>query len=609
MISGEVLDRFTKAAPASAKPESSGGFDIGGYLKFHNFEISRTKPWGSQPDGMIYELATCPFDPAHVNGSATFTLAGGMPGFRCHHNGCNGRNIKDVLARYPAPKRVASNAGWGKPEPLHDELPPVPPLSKELLPVSLRQFAADISYRMQVPIDFPAAALILSLAGAVNRRATIQPKANDSGWIVVPNLWGGIVAPPGCLKSPVIQTATRPLNQIQSEWHKEFDIANADYSQVREEDELRHSAWKEDYKKATKSGRSGPERPFTYAIEPVLRRVIVNDATFEMLHQIMSENPAGILVVRDELTGWLSQLDRAGREGERAFCLQAWNGDTGHDIDRIGRGTIHVEACCMSLMGGIQPGRLRSYLSDAIKDGPGNDGLMQRFQILVWPDIDPKWQYVDVCPDPILAAGTEGIFSRLISLDAASPLRFRFSPEAQELFVQWIGELEAKIRGADLHPALVAHLSKYRSLMPSLALLFELADLACFEGFDGLRSATPHAVVTLEHAIQAAEWCDYLESHAQRVYSCAVSPQLRGARELLSHIKKKRLRSRDGGFDWFSARDVYTKGWTGLDNPDAVRAAAAVLEDAAWVRSTRSDTGASGGRPSIRYEVNPEIWK
>jgi Protein of unknown function (DUF3987) len=80
----------------------------------------------------------------------------------------------------------------------------------------------------------------------------------------------------------------------------------------------------------------------------------------------MSENPAGIFVIRDELTGWWSALERAGREGERAFCLQAWNGDTGHTIDRIGRGTIHVPACCMSMLGGIQPGRLKSYLVDAL---------------------------------------------------------------------------------------------------------------------------------------------------------------------------------------------------------------------------------------------------
>ena len=49
----------------------------------------------------------------------------------------------------------------------------------------------------------------------MNRRAIIQPKANDTGWVVVPNLWGGIIAPPGFMKSPVIQAATRPLNQIQ----------------------------------------------------------------------------------------------------------------------------------------------------------------------------------------------------------------------------------------------------------------------------------------------------------------------------------------------------------------------------------------------------------
>ena len=50
--------------------------------------------------------------------------------------------------------------------------------------------------RMQVPMDYPAAVMVLCLAGAVNRRARIQPKANDSGWLIVPNLWGGIIAPP-----------------------------------------------------------------------------------------------------------------------------------------------------------------------------------------------------------------------------------------------------------------------------------------------------------------------------------------------------------------------------------------------------------------------------
>ena len=39
---------------------------------------------------------------------------------------------------------------------------------------------------------------------------------------------------------------------------------------------------------------------------------------------------------------------------------------------------------------------------------------------------------------------------------------------------------------------------------------------------------------------QAAAWCEYLESHAQRVYSCVVTPQLRAARELAEKIKKRK---------------------------------------------------------------------
>ena len=283
-------------------------------------------------------------------------------------------------------------ADWPSPLPLLSELPPVQSLSGELLPSSFRPLIRDIAERMQVPLDYPAVVLLLCLAGVVSRRAVIQPKARDASWAVVPNLWGGIIAPPGFMKSPVIQAASRPLNQIQSQWHQEQAEALRRYAVEKEEYELRRSAWREEYKAKAKAGKPAPERPTDEPKEPVLRRLIVNDATFEALHQTMSENPAGILVLRDELTGWLAMLDRSGREGERAFCLQAWNGDTGHTIDRIGRGSIHVEACCMSMIGGIQPGRLRSYLADALHDGPSDDGLIQRFQLLVWPDPNRGWE-------------------------------------------------------------------------------------------------------------------------------------------------------------------------------------------------------------------------
>jgi putative DNA primase/helicase len=455
----------------------------------------------------------------------------------------------------------------------------------------------DVTERMQVPMDYPAVVLVLCLAGVVNRRAVIQPKANDTGWLIVPNLWGGIIAPPGFLKSPVIQNATRVLNQIQTDWRHEYEEALKNYAREKEEYELRHAAWKDQYKANTKKGTPGPDRPGKHPEEPKLRRLIVNDATFEALHRTMSENPAGIFVIRDELTGWWSTLDRAGREGERAFCLQAWNGDTGHTIDRIGRGTIHVEACCMSMLGGIQPGRLRSYLVDALEDGPSNDGLIQRFQLLVWPNTESEWRYVDRPPDTASGQQAALVFRKLVELDPESPKRFHFTPEAQELFIDWLTEVEAKVRGDELHPALVSHLSKYRSLMPSLALLFELADWAAGNGGAD--------TVSVGHAKRAAAWCEYLESHARRVYSCVVTPQLRAARELAAKIKKRKV----GADGFFSCRDVYQKGWSGLGTPETARSAVEILEDARWVQEVSGESGPLGGRPPNRYAVNPRLWE
>jgi putative DNA primase/helicase len=478
---------------------------------------------------------------------------------------------------------------WPEPEPLGGELPPVPAFDTQLLPSAFRPLVEDTAERMQVPLDFPAVVSVLCLAGVTNRRATIQPKAVDTSWIVVPNLWGGIIAPPGLMKSPVISAVTQPLSRIESLWRAEHESAMNDFRQQQEEAELRQAVWREQFKAAQKKpGKDAPIRPDDSIAEPVCARLITQDATVEKLHELLRDNPAGLLVIRDELSGWLATLDKPGREGERGFFLSAWNGDTGYTVDRIGRGSVHVDACCVSMLGGIQPARLRSYLADALHDGPLNDGLLQRFQVLVYPDIPQHWRYVDRVPHWEAISNAQGIFHRLAHLDTAQPLRFRFDGDAQALFVAWLAELEGKLRGVGLHPALVSHLAKYRKLMPSLALLFELAD-------GGIET------VSLTHAQQSAAWCDYLESHARRVYAMIISPERQAVAELGRHLADGWKR-KEG---MFTVRDVYRNEWSGLATPDAVRRVLPLLEDAGWVRQAESDV--SKGRPSELYVVNPKL--
>ena len=380
----------------------------------------------------------------------------------------------------PASSTVAGpEEDWPDPLPLAGDMPAVESLAADMLPTSFRALAADIADRMQVPIDYPGAAMVVTLAGAVNRRAAIQPKARDSGWIVTPNLWGAVVGRPGYKKSPVLEAITGPLRAIQTEWFLKHEAATAEHERAREVHALKINAWKQLATAALKEGKRVPDRPPDSAADPECKRLIVTDATAEALHKVLSKNPAGVLVLRDELTGWLTQLDKSGRECERAFCLEAWNGTSGFTMDRVERGIVHAEYVCMSLLGGIQPGRLRSYLTDALADGPGDDGLIQRFQVMVWPDLPSGWELVDRKPDSEAERTAGQVLRRLVNLPASTPpMLFRFAPDAQELFNEWYGELQLRLRGGTLHEALAAHLSKYASLMPSLALLFEMADQA-----------------------------------------------------------------------------------------------------------------------------------
>lgn len=223
-----------------------------------------------------------------------------------------------------------------------------------------------------------------------------------------------------------------------------------------------------------------------------------------------------------------------------------------------------------------------------------HDGLFQRFQVLVYPDVLKEWRYVDRAGNQAAESAARQIYHRLALMDVDLPIHLRFSPEAQELFVAWLTELEGKVRTFGMHPALVSHLAKYRSLMPSLAALFELADA------DGETDA-----ISLEHVKQAAAWCEYLETHARRIYSMNISPERQAAAELGGRILAGWKRSEG----LFTLRDVYRNEWRGLSTVEAVRPVLLILEDAGWIRPVLAEQKTTGGRSSELYAINPRIWR
>jgi len=499
---------------------------------------------------------------------------------------------------------------WEGPVPLPEGLPSAAPLEPTMLPEPLRGWIVDVSERMQIPPDFAAAGAVVVAGSLVGRRVGIHPKRHDD-WLVVPNLWGAVVGRPSLMKSPALAEVMKPLARLVAEAYEEYQEARLAYESDVMVAEATKAALKDELKKAAREAtRSGDRSKLTEIAsrsqdaevpeEPLLKRYKTEDATVEKISEILLENPRGILVHRDELSGWLRNLDKQGREGDRSFYLEAWNGTGTFDVDRIGRGSLHISALCLSILGSIQPGPLSSYVYQATQGEKSDDGLLQRFQLLVWPDPLPTWRNVDRWPDVEAKNRAYEVFRRLDALnpedfgasgeDEEGMLAVRFTDDAQEIFDQWRDELEVGLRSTELPPALESHLAKYRSLMPSLALNFQLIEFV-----DGIGEG---GAVGIRPALQAAAWCTYLETHARRLYSSAENPAMEGARALLERIRKGEVSDGD------STRSVYRRHWAKLSTPEEVNSACGVLEEFGWLRIEVIKTG---GRSTSRLRLHRSL--
>lgn len=514
------------------------------------------------------------------------------------HPGATAADVWALPAVEAEPPGNEPGADWPDPEPLPDARLSVPAFDLALLPEALRPWIADIAERMQAPPDFPAIGAMVSLAAVVGRRIGIRPKQRDD-WTVVPNLWGAIVGRPGVLKTPALTEAMRPLERLAAQARESHAAAMQKHGAQAELTKARREILRAELR-AKKDRRADAailadlQALAGQGAEPVEVRYLTNDPTVEKLGELLAANPAGVLVFRDELTGWLRSLDREGREGDRSFYLEAWNGTGAYTYDRIGRGTLHIEAATVSVLGGIQPGPLAAYVREAAGDGRGADGLLQRFQLLAWPDDPADWRNVDRWPDTDAKNAAFEVFERMAGLD---PLAvggrdddglpyLRFDPAAQEAFDEWRQDLEVRLRNGEPE-AIEAHLSKYRSLVPSLALLCHLAD-------------QPHGgPVTLTAMLRAADWCEYLEAHARRLYAQGLGADYSAAHALAARIRRGDVP------DGSTPRDIYRSGWANLDK-DATYRGLEALADCGWLSLEDVPTGKGGGRPSAVIRLNPK---
>jgi putative DNA primase/helicase len=209
---------------------------------------------------------------------------------------------------------------------------------------------------------------------------------------------------------------------------------------------------------------------------------------------------------------------------------------------------------------------------------------------MVYPDVSPYWKEVDRSPDGVARATVNKLAERLDNLnpvdigadaDIYGGVPFlRFDDAAQALFSEWRAALEHRLRSGEEHPAIVSHLSKYRKLIPSLALINHLCDAT-------------QGPVSEAALLRAIAYGEYLETHARRIYSYATRPDIEAAKTLLKRLASGKLP------DVFKARDLSQKGWAGLESPKKAQSAIDLLLE--YRHLIAEEVTTTGGRPTTHY--------
>jgi len=316
------------------------------------------------------------------------------------------------------------------------------------LPPNLQQFVEASASAMGAPPDYVALSTLVAVGVSIGTARTIVLKV---GWEERPNLYAALVGDPGSLKSPSLGAALHP---------------------VRMHDQM------------YTDGRSW-----------------TSDATVEGLGGLLAENPGGLVLCRDELSGWIRSMNmyKGGKGADREFFLSTWTSEP-ITIDRKSCPPIKIPAPFLSIIGGLTP----DNLSTLVEVGGKNDGFLERI-LYTWPSPQPhRWSEAEV-PKEVTEAYYDLIRQLYTLSDTPTMARLQFTPEAKTRWQTWHDDMCQKGEDALLSPFLRGTYTKFLRYGARLALIHALA-------------TNPRATAVDLSSVEASiALIDYFENQASKV--------------------------------------------------------------------------------------------
>ena len=461
---------------------------------------------------------------------------------------------------------------------------------KDILGPKLARWLIQAAEAKSAPADYVFAGLLSVCSTLIGNNRWVSPW---SGWKEPPLIWCMIIGLPSAGKSPGLDALADPLRIAEAKLRADAAEQHVEWQRKKELANIAERVWKEKVKAAMADGTTPPPKPKEAEIgpEPILPRLMVNDATIEALAALLASRPEGVLQMRDELAGWLEGMVRYSKGSDRPFWIEAYGG-RGWSVERKHQSPLTVDRLSIGILGGIQPDRLISLLLKS-----DDDGLLARL-VPIWPHPAPIKRPQQQADDVFIANLIEKLLSLGMVEDKegnSQPRLIPFAEPARERMDEFriaVREWEKASEGL-----LVSFIGKLPGLAARLSLVFAYLDWAV-EGTD-----EPWEI-SVTHFARAAKLIEeYILPMARRSYaSASVSQVERSARHLVAIIREK-------GWRQFTSREVLRLERSGLGTKKELDPVLEVLVEGDCIRPKEDKTLSQGGRRSRIYEVNSALME
>lgn len=411
------------------------------------------------------------------------------------------------------------------------------------LPEVMKDFVIAVSRAVGCDPSFVVLPMLSACAGVIGNARRIRVK---HGWFVPPILWTAVIGESGTQKSPPLRAVIKFLKEHQQTLIARHQGELCEYKQEQAE----HKKALKQFEKDGSGQR--PEEP----VRPVCERCLVSDTTIEGLVPILQENWRGVLLQRDELSGWIGGFDKYSKSGntsaDAAHWLSVYNADALIVDRKTGEPkTLFVPNPAVSVCGGIQPGILNRVLGSEHRE----NGLAARLLMSYPPRKAKAWSDEEI-PEAQERA-LEDLMSGLLSLKPDTgadghqkPGIVFLSDDARRTFINYYNRTAQEQSG--LSGDLAASWSKLEEIPPRLALVFHCVRQVTTADVDPWHCDGE----TMQAAVTLAEW---FKGETERIQTLlSESTEERQQRELAEWIQQRggSIRERDVVAGRRTVRDI-----------------------------------------------------